>query len=284
MGLVKELFLSRYKKAVSREDKRDIAQEMVTKAKQLGDDLAGKYVMLTAAQRIALEVNDIETAADALDQLVETFDMDAYESRVALLRKTASLTQENAFETRIMDDAWALSQEAIKRDDYGTASNMVETALAAARRLNDKDRASKYSRRLFELEKMEASYDKVKESLALVGDPSEDPKISEQVGRYYCFIKEEWNDGLPHLARSADADLRRLAQRDLQAPTDSDVQLELADGWWETAKRSRSPEDTAMNKRAQYWYEIALKNLPQGLPRLKAELRVKEIKADLAQN
>ena len=284
MALVKELFLTRYQKAANREEKEDIAREMVTKSEQLGDDLAGKYVMLTAAQRIALEVNDIETASDALDQLVETFEMDAYDSRVALLRKTANLTQENTFDTRIMDDAWGLSQEAVKRDDYGTATNMVETALAAARRLNDKDRVSKYSRRLFELEKMEASYQKVKESLTLVGDPSEDPKISEQVGRYYCFIKEEWDQGLPHLARSADADLRRLAQRDLQAPTGTELQLELADGWWEMAQRSRSPEDTGMNKRAQYWYEVALENRPQGLPRLKAELRVKEIKADLAQS
>ena len=281
MKLVKELFLDRYQDATSRDEKVKIAREMLTKSSQLGDDIAGRYVMLSTAQRVALEVDDIETADKALDEMLENWDLDAYELKVELMKKTASLSQKNTFDTRIMDESWDLALEAVKRDDYATAKDMTETALAAARRLNDKDRVSTYSRGLFELEKMQASFKRVSEALANVGDASEDPKISELVGRYYCFMKDDWDAGLQHLANAQDADLRRLAQRELEKPVDPDVQLEIADGWWEESKRSRAPEDKRIGKRALHWYQTALKSLPKGLPRLKAELRVKEIKSEI---
>jgi len=281
MRLVKELFLDRYQDADNRKEKEEIAREMLAKSKQLGDDVAGKYVMLTTAQRIALEVDDIETADKALDELLELFDLDAYQMKVDLLKKTSRLSKKNSFDTRVMDESWEIVHEAISRDDYATAREMAEVALAAARRLNDKDEASKISRGLFELDKMEASYKKVREALEQVGDASEDPRISEQVGRYYCFMKDEWDKGLPHLARAEDPDLRRLAQRDLESPVDPQAQLELADGWWEQSQEVRSPEDERIARRALMWYEAAKKNLPEGLPRLKADLRIKEINQEL---
>lgn len=281
MRLVKELFLERYQDADNSGEKKKIAREMLAKSTQLGDDVAGTYVMLTTAQRIAMESNDVETAGKALDALLDRFDLDAYQMKIALLRKTESLTQKSSFDTEVMDQAKALMRQAVKRDDYEVAEEMADVALAAARRINDRDEVIRLGNAKRDLDKKAAAFAEVQASLEQVGDPSEDSNIAELAGRYYCLMKGDWEKGLPMLARGADADLARLSQRDLESPTDPERQLALADGWWEASKKARPPEDDFLRERALHWYETALNGLPRGLTRLKAELRAKTLKQEM---
>jgi hypothetical protein len=282
IGMVKELFLVKYQEADNAKDKQAVAKDMLTKSSQISSDLPGKYVMLTTAQKIALETGDVDTARSALDALVQTFQFDPYAMKVALLKKTSTSKEKESFDTRLMDEARQMMEEAVKRDDFPTAKDMLDVALTTARRLVDKKATPELTKRGRQIDKLAASYVKLKAVLATVGDAAEDEKVSEQVGRYYCLMKGDWKQGLPHLARGANANLRRLAQRDLESPTDAARQLELADGWWNESTTANAPEDEQLRQRAAWWYENANKNLPQGLAKLKAELRIKEAKGDKA--
>lgn len=281
MQVVRQMFLNRYQDADRDGDKRlkkEIAEEMVAKANRLGEDLAGKYVMLTAAQRIAMEVDDVKTAQKALDGLMDTFEIDVYEMRLELLNKASRLTERSTFDTKLMDDAKWMIDEAIRRDEYKGAMDMVDVAQASARRLKDYEEGNELTRKEREVQKLRATYERVKSALA-DADNTQSPQTHELVGRYFGLMKGEWEKGLPHLAQCDDADLRRLAQRDLESPVDAQAQLQLADGWWARSESARSPEDEHLRRRAVFWYDAALKNLPQGLARLKAQERVKELNA-----
>jgi hypothetical protein len=61
----------------------------------------------------------------------------------------------------------------------------------------------------------------------------------------------------------------------MRKPTIPADQLKLADGWWTLAEKKASHEK-ALQLRAAYWYMQARQELPHGLHRVKAEMRVKE--------
>ncbi|MCA9268062.1 MAG: hypothetical protein KDA41_06305, partial [Planctomycetales bacterium] len=262
-------------------DKQKIAQEMLASADRVKADAVGRFALLTTAYRIALESNDIETASKSLDSLEREYELDVYDMKMSLLKKTSSLTQKNTFDTRLMDDSRRIAQDAVKRDDYKAALDMADVALAAARRLNDRKAVIAISKAARDLQKMSRAYDALNARLAELGGGAEDPKTSELAGRYYCLLKQEWDKGLPYLARAADNDLRRLAQRDVEAPTDPMVQLELADGWFDASARESDPEQESMERRALLWYDAALKSLPAGLAKLKAEQQAKDLRREL---
>jgi hypothetical protein len=68
----------------------------------------------------------------------------------------------------------------------------------------------------------------------------DDAAAAEAVGRYLCFVKNDWKAGLAMLARGRDESLRNLAAREvflskepLATPID---RLKLANEWWKLAE------------------------------------------------
>jgi hypothetical protein len=275
--LVKEMFLRRYKVAENDRDKQAIAEEMVAKSAQIGNDLPGKYVMLVTAQRIALEANDVATARSALDQLLSIFDVDPYDMQVKLLLKTDSISHSSSFDTQILDQAIKLLQEAVQRDDYATANALADVAMEAARRVNDAQSITKITKLKRNVDRVAASHKEVNAALARLAGPTQDPATSGLVGRHYCFMKDDWEKGIPHLARGGDPALRGLAQREMEAPDNAEKKLALADGWYEAAQKGKTSDKEAMLSRALMWYQAAQGDLPEGLAKLKAELRTTEL-------
>ena len=95
------------------------------------------------------------------------------------------------------------------------------------------------------------------------------------VGKYDCFVRGLWQEGLPKLAIANDAQLQRLAKLDIQNPESVADQTNLADGWWEAAEHAGS-DQSAMKQRAGYWYRRALPNAA-GLTKLKITKRLESI-------
>jgi hypothetical protein len=106
---------------------------------------------------------------------------------------------------------------------------------------------------------------------------ADDPEGNLRVGRYYCLIRGEWEKGLPLLAKGSHARLRELAEAEMAHPTIPADQLELADGWWELGTAEEAHQ-TALCRRGAFWYQRALPELPTGLWRAKADMRLKEFR------
>lgn len=79
------------------------------------------------------------------------------------------------------------------------------------------------------------------------------------------------------LALGSDAKLKDLASKDLAEPSAAADQVEIGDGWWELAENENRISKAELQKRAGYWYQIALPNLT-GLTKVRVEKRLGDVK------
>jgi hypothetical protein len=91
------------------------------------------------------------------------------------------------------------------------------------------------------------------------------------VGKYLCFSKGNWEQGLPMLAQCDNEKARSLALRDLKGAETAKEQLELGDAWWDICK-----------SRAVYWYEQALPSL-SGLEKIAVEKKLANVQPNSMQ-
>ena len=64
--------------------------------------------------------------------------------------------------------------------------------------------------------------------MTLASDP-DDAAAHAAVGKHACFNRQDWRQGLPHLARGDDAAIRAAAAADLESTTDPTKQKNKAD-------------------------------------------------------
>jgi len=96
------------------------------------------------------------------------------------------------------------------------------------------------------------------------------------VGRFLCFYRGQWEEGLPHLARGSDDELRLLAARELTGPTSPSDQADLAESWFFLAKRYRDHARRQLALHAKTWYDRCLDGL-EGDAKQRAEGNLREI-------
>lgn len=143
----------------------------------------------------------------------------------------------------------------------------VDAAFAAL----DRIRAETGGRDIGELQK---ALDRVRAAERVLAERPGDPAAGLELGRYHCFVRADWEQGLPMLAMGADAPLKSLAVQDLAAPADGPGRAKLGDAWWEHSARAGADRD-ACRIRACHWYDQAVSSLT-GLARLAVEKRLEE--------
>jgi hypothetical protein len=96
------------------------------------------------------------------------------------------------------------------------------------------------------------------------------------VGRFLCFINDNWPEGLAHLCKSSDPSLRALAQAELAGAAEPPRLLDLGNRWWDAAQARGGLARRHLVAHAASFYRQALPAL-SGLNRTAA---LKRIEAD----
>jgi hypothetical protein len=91
--------------------------------------------------------------------------------------------------------------------------------------------------------------------LAVLDVDPEDAGANTIVGRYIALVKGDFGKAVPHLAKSDDARLQPLAQRDAAGAVSPEDRLTLADAWFDLA--AADAELAPLYARARHWYELA---------------------------
>ena len=110
----------------------------------------------------------------------------------------------------------------------------------------------------------------------MLQDDPNDPDANQIVGAFRCFVKGDWEGGLPMLALGNDAALRALAARDMEGVSGREDQVALGDAWWELASKDEGMAKESLQQRAAHWYRKAMAGLT-GLVKEKIAARLKEI-------
>ena len=140
----------------------------------------------------------------------------------------------------------------------------------------DSELVKRTSKRAAEIGELAKSYERVKVAAATLDKTPYDPEANLAVGGYKCFIKGDWDGGLPMLAHGSDQTLKTLAAKELSGAVSSDEQAKLGDGWWDMAAETQDEAKGQFQARAAFWYRKALPGL-SGMSKDKVQQRLEHI-------
>ncbi len=272
--LFRDIYQREYDSARTTQEKEKLAKKLLKEANRMRDDYSGRYVLLEIIVKIATQAGDAQTTLDAADQLTADYETDELIVKRPALESLIKNDKNGRGADVILEAAHDLIDLAIQRDDFESAESLCTVAITAARKNNDRREALQMEKRKYQVRDARKAYAAMRRVVETMAS-DDDPAANLEVGRYYCLVKADWSKGLPLLARCNDMVLRDLAERELKLPTIPIDQLELADGWWILAEK-RDAHEKALQLRAAYWYLQALSELPHGLHRVKAEMRVRQ--------
>ena len=232
-----------------------------------------RYVLLRQGRELAVQAGDVALVLEAIE-MTSDFDIDVLQEKgdalLAFADKGNNPEQVKAF----YDGSQQVIAKALSEGRYELAADLANGVSRACQRskefrkkaLEQRDWVRDYCRRQTQRQQAEAK---------LKANPG-DGDSHLVVGCCYYF-DDDWKNGLPHLAKGSDSQLRQLAEQDLLSPKESAAQLKLADGWWSLGEARQGEEADALLLRAGYWYDRVHAKLTSGFNRLKVEKRLEEL-------
>ena len=253
--------------------KVELARKLMTVAEDTKKDPVGKYVLLAQAKELAIVSGDPPTAFKCLDELGKDYDINYPVMKLDLfsaLSKTVSVPSDIQEVTEGLN-RWADAQ--IKSDRYDAANKACDIALAVAHKDLDNRLVNSTLQHRKQIVEIRSAYLASKATFASLARKPNDPAANLAIGRFYCFMKGDWDKGLSMLALGNDATLGGLAVKELAGGSGSDAQIAIADGWWGVMENEKGLTQDRIRDHAVKWYTDALPNL-EGLVKAKAEKRL----------
>ncbi|RPH45291.1 MAG: hypothetical protein EHM91_07705 [Planctomycetota bacterium] len=268
---IKELFKEEYAKK-SPGDQTALAQKLLQKGIETNDDLPSKFVLLKEAREVAVAAGDADTAMRAAGETARAFAVDGPSLKLAVVTKMATATRDPETARTLAKSCVALVTEAVRVDGYETATSAATKGEQLARLAHDALLAQRLQDLKKEVGSLKDEHVRVKPMLEKPGSGDGDA-----VGRYLCFVKGDWDAGLPHLVAGAKGPLKALVDKDVLNPAEAAPQVEVAEGWADLAQKEKSPwRKSRLQARVRHWLEKAQPNAT-GVLKLKIEKRLGEI-------
>ncbi|HKD36359.1 MAG TPA: NPCBM/NEW2 domain-containing protein [Pirellulales bacterium] len=243
------------------------------------------YVAADQALQIAVKQCNIPLASQLVGGFVSHFDLDAWKLRSTTLTQLGHVAKSPDQKASLAKAALEQIDKAVADDRFEVAVELAATANFLSAQVKDpalRDIAKEASERTRRIQR--GAQEAKTASDALAANPK-DPEASVVVGKFKCFLKEDWRFGLALLAQGNDEVLQKLAVADSADPIDPAEQAKLADQWWDLAEKRAADKTEAgrkdewtikpMRARAVYWYRRALPGLT-GLVLAKAQKRIDE--------
>ncbi len=280
LELVGDLFRERIAAAETAEAKIEVAHELLKMAADIRDEPAQQYVLIGEAGKLAIAAADTSVLAEAIAALDADFNVDAIARHAAALEIASRGSMSSAAAPELAGAMADLMQRAAETDRFDVVETLRDTLKKKLLRRVPSDSRTELLAVLNQTEEMEKAFQAAERAKAKLADDDEtnDADAHRAIGEYLCFVKADWAEGLTHLTKGSDAELKRLAENDIGIPTAAAEQLALADGWWEHAENEKRDEiaKRAQQARAAFWYKQALPSLT-GLKATKIKQRLEEI-------
>jgi hypothetical protein len=268
---------AKYAAAKKPEQKLNLARSLREEADQAIDDAPRRAALMEEAQRFARDGGDVRLALTMLRDRAPLASIDQLAETVELLKSANYPPAQRAENAAVAELASQHMDEAIASDRLDEAESFAKTATAAYLKLRNVDAANRLRDRQGDIAAMKPEYEKIRPAVQVLKNKPKNPPANTAVGRYECFFKDDWEQGLTRLAQGADQDLAAAARKDKENPTGA-LAGALADQWWEIAQKLPPAAKRNVQKHAAGWYlaavpgltgrlqEVALKRIDQATP------------------
>lgn len=282
---IRTIFKEEYGKK-DRTSKSVLAKKLFDQARDISNTADSRYALLLEAQLVAEDAFDYKIATDALDQLYTlyklpapvltgaTFTVDINSHKMKLLNALRKKTTDPSDLNALCSIYLSLAEEAHQNRQYDDALTFVGQVSKTSK---DGDLTLLAKRLAQDVNASRSDADKVKKFEETLKVSSEDPLANEVVGIYECFVKGDWEKGLPKISKSTNPLLHGVAQDELLKPSKAEFQIQVGEEWLKVGEKEKNAENRRhYQERAAYWFQQALKNAT-GLEKAKVENKMKEI-------
>ncbi len=270
---VRDLFAGDFKAAKLPAQKWQLATKLAKEAEATTADSESEYALSMEAVGLFVGVGDALSAFRAIDELSLTFDLDPIAVKVDLLQKAGKEAKAAALKRMLALVGLKLAGDAADVEQYEAAKEVAALSLQLAKPSRDSSvlkRAIEQQARFADLHKQWSAVVDARKTL------STDPvniEANEIVGKYLCLVRQQWDEGLPHLKQGADQELKLAAAADLATTPDAKSRGETAENWWLIAESKKAAEKQQILSRVAYWLELAIPEL-SSLSKATAEKRL----------
>jgi len=265
--------------AADRPSKRlELARKLLTAGTEPRDDSDRSYALLRMAWEEAARLGDPNVAMDAVEEIGKRFEIDVVGVKAKTLESVGKTTSgwSSAHKQELAERVLAVLDEAIAADDYAVADQLVLQARGLAAGVRGSEPLSRIvTAREKQIQELKQNREAFLHSLEVLKSQPDDTAANEALGRYYCFLKGDWQEGLSRLAAGGDDELKRIAQADLANPPLIVDRLALADDWWAASEKAASPTKEQLQLRAATWYRMIESDLA-GADQSRARQRLSE--------
>ena len=262
LDLVRDIYKSELQKAKTPTQKQALAKKMIADGVDTEDDSNGRYVLFHMARDLAAESGDVETAFEAIDQMAESYKIDALENQAQAIIKASGKKKLSSSERAVVVElGLELINRAVAQEKHRLAYEVVVAITGLARKTKDFQLLKKLVARKDEIVDLGKRYIRVKEALTNLEQNPTDSAANQTVGEYRCYIQGEWTKGLPMLALGSDPTLKKMALADLRGASTAVGQVKLGNAWWKLAEDLKGTTKSHIQWRAAHWYEKALPSL-----------------------
>jgi hypothetical protein len=278
---VATVFNSKIKTAIKPEQKLDLGYEIL-KAVESEEDTAVVYALLGEARTQALGSLHVALLLDVVDEVDRRFTVD----RLNILAKLLPEMNNNKL---LIDQREALvslalqaTSQAIAEEKINIANDLSDLAANAVKvsKSIELKKAVKYSRD--QVIALKTSQEEVQKSLKVLEQTPDDPAANSVVGKYYVFGLENFEKGLPYLAKDGKSPLGEIAQQELAAKTQEEY-CAVAEAWYEHAASLKGNDKLVAQRHVAGKYEAMLDQIT-GVLQLKAKERIAELKPVLEES
>ncbi len=251
-------------------EKLSLAEKLFDLGKKSQGGAAEKFVLLRKAMELAQSGGDPVMTVRAIDAIGESFAVDALDVKQKVLNKFVSDTLDAEQIKSFMEAVRPAIDEALGEGRHGIAVDLAETACRLTKRTAGREFRGEAHQRLDRVRGLASRFEQLQAA-------PDDPAANLALGRWFCFERGDWKQGLPHLAKCGNPTLKDLAAQERTFSGTPADQVKLADAWWALAERAEGGEADALMIHAGDWYRKTLPDLPEGIVKAKTEKRLAEI-------
>ena len=277
---IRELFQKEFTEAKLPPQKLALADKLFREAQATQDDPAAAYVLFGMASGLAAAAGDLTTSIEMIEAAAGRFEMPSASMKLDILNKALlglrSATQPAWLAYELADLGLSVMEEAILADQIEQAVEAHKLASGIVKRSGDNDLIQEVVSWNHGIQVFQKQYEAFRAAEKQLRANPDDPAAHATLGRWHCFWKGRWEEGLPHLARTQPAELAALAQADLQSPEDPKEQFQLAERWLQYAESESDEAKGHIQVRAAHWYRQALPKL-SGLEKLTAQRQLEKL-------
>lgn len=216
--------------------------------------------MYETARSLAVEAGDTNTAMDAIDGLIQSFDgantfLDKATISLQALSRKARNDKQYA---EVARGGLLVVEQLVAAGRQEDAMDLLTSLRNSAMRSRRPELINTYKEMAGDLRTIREEADRIEGDLIAIKRNPDDPMLNLSVGKYVALYRGNWEKGLEMLAKSSDDALSAVAMADLVGARDAKTQIALGDQWWDLASKHSKIEERNLKERAKYWYIKAL--------------------------